>query len=268
LPGNDAFESDLDEIEEGFDGGPVNNPLDGLSGQISDGPSIAPSNNDGNYIGQTWTLEDCPSGCSVQWFRDGQPISGATGDSYTTTAADIGTEISVQCCGQEVAGSFEAGTDPLPPPPAGTNPNVRVYWVAGNVYCANPSNAGASVDVKRGGTCTQGKQVYGYITVDYSYWEAGNVKVEATEFDPDSCITYNGCNADPSTSCGEPFTQFGVFYPYGLPDVCDVTRYRTDLYRKISGNWTKVSSGFNFSYYVGHYIPASLERLVAVYAPS
>jgi hypothetical protein len=268
LPGLNAFDFGISNFgSDAFDGGEVSNPRDTLSGQTSEGLSISPANEDGNYIGQTWTVEDVPDGCTVQWLRDGQPISGATNASYTTTAADIGADVAVQVCNNIIEG-FEAGTDPLPPPAAGTDPTVRIYWIAGNVYCANPSNAGSSVNVKRGGTCTQGKQIYGYVTVNYSFWQAGNVKVETTEYDLDRCTTFNGCNADPSTSCGQPFTQFGVFYPYGLPDVCGITSYRTDLYLRIGGEWSKVSSGFNFSNYVGHFIPASVERVVAVYAPT
>lgn len=42
----------------------------------------------------TWTLEGTQS--TFQWLRDGAPIAGATGDSYTLTTADLGAALSVR----------------------------------------------------------------------------------------------------------------------------------------------------------------------------
>jgi hypothetical protein len=166
LPGFNTFDFGISNFgNDAFDGGEVSNPRDTLNGQTSEGPSISPANEDGNYIGQTWTLEDCPSGCSIQWLRNGQPISGATNASYTTTIEDAGSDVAVQCCDQEIEG-FEAGTDPLPPPPAGTDPSVRVYWILGNIFCL-------------GGACAQGKTIEGFITVNYSYFAGGNMRFES-----------------------------------------------------------------------------------------
>jgi hypothetical protein len=218
------------------------NPSDGLDGQISDGPSIAPANENGNYIGQTYTLEDCPAGCSIQWLRNGQPISGATNASYTTTIEDAGSDVAVQCCDQVVPG-FEAGTDPLPPPPAGTNPNVRVYWILGNIFCL-------------GGECYQGKTIQGFITVDYSYFAGGNIRFQTVNpsFPTEQCLcvgnvgSFGGC-------------QPAIFNPQTCDDLgcCTATVWFEDLQLLVSGTWennrTVTSNG----------LPP---ELVAVYAPT
>jgi hypothetical protein len=260
LPGFNTFDFGISNFgDDAFDGGEVSNPRDTLSGQTSEGPSISPANEDGNYIGQTWTVEDVPDGCTVQWLRNGQPISGATNASYTTTIEDAGADVAVQVCDNIIEG-FEAGTDPLPPPATGTDPDIRIYWILGNVFCLNPSNAGSSVSVKRGGTCTQGRAIFGYFTDKWSNRNKYTIQVEL--YDPDGCLTYNGCNASPATSCGAPFTQFNVFYPYGLPDVCDATRHWLRLYTNNNLYNSYIST------YVGHNTEASLERLVYVYAPT
>lgn len=244
IPADGSFDVDVTELDSidlddmGIAVG--ENPSDGLDGQISDGPAIAPADNNGDYIGQTYTVSDCP--CTVQWLRNGQAISGATSNSYTTTVADIGAEISAECCDQEVPG-FEAGTDPLPPPPAGTNPNVRVYWILGNIFCLD-------------GECYQGKTIQGYITVDYAYFAGGNMRFETNAGypAPNQCLCvgnvggFGGCTA-------------AIFNPQTCDDLgcCTATVYFEGLQLLISGQWqtnrTVTSNG----------LPP---EFVAVYAPT
>lgn len=52
-------------------------------------------------VGDTLTYTASPSGATVtaQWLRDGEAISGATGESYTLTAEDYGKTISVRLTG-------------------------------------------------------------------------------------------------------------------------------------------------------------------------
>ena len=228
----------------GFGGGggrnaAENNPAgggdnQGLDGQINDGRSVAPANDDGNYIGQTWTLEDCPAGCSIQWLRNGQPISSATNASYTTTIEDAGSDIAVQCCGQEVPGSFEAGTDPLPPPAAGTNPNVKLYWILGNVFCLDNG-------------CTQGKTINGFVTVSYSFFNNNTRFASSAPYPQVVCLFPAG------VPCGTPVPD-----PQNCDDLagCTLTRDVGDIQFLISGTWVNQQS----------YVSDGLSpRFVAVY---
>jgi hypothetical protein len=215
-------------------GDQVDNPSDGLDGQINDGRSVAPANDDGNYIGQTWTLEDCPAGCSIQWLRNGQPISSATNASYTTTIEDAGSDIAVQCCGQEVPGSFEAGTDPLPPPAAGTNPNVKLYWILGNVFCLDNG-------------CTQGKTINGFVTVSYSFFNNNTRFASSAPYPQVICLFPAG------VPCGTPVPD-----PQNCDDLagCTLTRDVGDIQFLISGTWANQQS----------YVSDGLSpRFVAVY---
>jgi hypothetical protein len=220
-------ESDLGDQE-------VDNPSDGLDGQINDGRSVAPANDDGNYIGQTFTLQDCPAGCSIQWLRNGQPISSATNASYTTTIEDAGSDIAVQCCGQEVPGSFEAGTDPLPPPAAGTNPNVKLYWILGNVFCLNNG-------------CTQGKTINGFLTVSYSFFNNNTRFASSGPYPQVICLFPAG------VPCGTPVPD-----PQNCDDLagCTLTRDVGDIQFLMSGTWVNQQS----------YVSDGLSpRFVAVY---
>jgi hypothetical protein len=266
LPADNEFDFEIDQVIEGADfgdGSPTaNNPDDGLD--IQDEPFIVVGPG-GDFVGQTYSVSGADD---VQWTADGEPIPGATGDSYTSTISDIGKVIGAEASGKPIGygtGSVDyVGSSDPPPPAAGANPQVRLYWIVGNVYCLNPSNAGASVNVKRGGTCTQGRAVYGYVTTNWNSIQT-SWRLITEPYDPDGCLTRPGCNADPATSCGAPFTQFNVFYPYGLPDVCDETRIWARIQLFSGGSWTNWRT--QISNYVGHNVAPSLERLVVTYAP-
>lgn len=60
---------------------------------------------------------------SYQWLRDGEPISGATSQTYAVTTADRGAAISVQWTYLDYAGTRETITSkPEPAVPGGTTP--------------------------------------------------------------------------------------------------------------------------------------------------
>jgi hypothetical protein len=89
---------------------PVSTIPPGISGTTTEGQALT-------AVAGTW--EGSPTSFSYQWERcntvgaECQPISGATGQSYTLTAADVGSEIRVQETGVngEGAGS-PAVSDP------------------------------------------------------------------------------------------------------------------------------------------------------------
>ena len=63
------------------------------------------------------------STASFQWLRDGEPISGATAQTYLVGTADRGAEISVQWTYLDNAGNREViSSDPKPTVPGGTTP--------------------------------------------------------------------------------------------------------------------------------------------------
>mgnify|MGYP006286516801 FL=1 len=61
------------------------------------------------------------SSATFQWLRDGEPISGATGQSYEVTNADRGSQISVEWSYRDNGGTRETVvSEPEPPVPGGT----------------------------------------------------------------------------------------------------------------------------------------------------
>ena len=65
---------------------------------------------------------------SFQWLRDGEPISGATGQTYQVTANDTGSEISVQYMYRDNRGNSETVTSrPEPAVPTSTYVNTTPY---------------------------------------------------------------------------------------------------------------------------------------------
>jgi Nitrous oxidase accessory protein len=109
---DDGFEEEVSSTVYG----PVQNRNDAPIGSVTiDG--IAEQ-------GQTLTLEhtlDDPDGnpesYSYQWWRDGEAITGATGESYTLTQGDVGSVITVSVIYEDGYGTEEivtsAATDPV-----------------------------------------------------------------------------------------------------------------------------------------------------------
>ncbi|HVP01036.1 MAG TPA: hypothetical protein VMT10_00595, partial [Solirubrobacteraceae bacterium] len=73
----------------------------------------------------TWTGAPAPS-LAVAWLRDGQPISGATGTTYTLTAADAGHAISCRVTATNAGGSAQATSQAIKPPAAAKKPAEQV----------------------------------------------------------------------------------------------------------------------------------------------
>lgn len=69
----------------------------------------------------TWTGD--PS-LAFQWLRDGQPIGGATGATYTLTGADAGHQVACRVTGANAAGNAQATSAPvgIAAPPAVATP--------------------------------------------------------------------------------------------------------------------------------------------------
>lgn len=63
----------------------------------------------------TWSGREAPA-LSYQWNVDGEPVPGATGETYEPAAADEGEEVTVTVTGRNWAGSASAtsaATDPV-----------------------------------------------------------------------------------------------------------------------------------------------------------
>jgi len=73
----------------GGSGGPGGNPDDGKDSDFQPYNGLDP--NGKGLVGMPISLY-YPEGCSVQWVSNGEPISGATGLSYTPTGTDLGPQ--------------------------------------------------------------------------------------------------------------------------------------------------------------------------------
>ncbi|WP_321277125.1 DUF4347 domain-containing protein [Thiomicrorhabdus indica] len=92
-----------------------------VEGTVQQGQTLTASN--------TLADEDGLGDISYQWLRDGQAITGVTGETYTLTSADVGAEISVSASYTDGQGTDEIVTStatsivsalPTPPPPVPT----------------------------------------------------------------------------------------------------------------------------------------------------
>ena len=117
----------------------------------------------------------------------------------------------------------------------------EVYLRVGGFYCKDPGGippgvfCGGAATFQRTGTCTQSSVIYYVGTVD-RFWPVNAVtngeeiqlRLSTVMFDPVGCLEACGCNANPASICG-PYDGIGGYYPYGLADVCDATRYFTEV---------------------------------------
>ncbi len=105
----------------------------------------------GNYVYQD--ADDDPEGTSTfRWLRNGSPISGATGQTYTLQQADLGTMI-----------SFEV----LPVAQAGDSPGRLVQSVpVGPVIAANAVPVASNVNI------TGSTEIGSILTGNYTYTDA------------------------------------------------------------------------------------------------
>ncbi len=89
-----------------------------------------------------------PVDMTFAWFRDGEPIPGATGAAYTVQPADLGTEITVQATGQKVGYTTEsrssAAVGPIAPGALQPTPTPTITGLAivGEALTAVPGTWG------------------------------------------------------------------------------------------------------------------------------
>lgn len=103
LPAAAAFSSTVNRAGNGgggSTGGDTSNANDGLNNQedFIAAPLIQ-TEPEGAVAGLPLTRPEHPSGCynsTVQWYKNGNPISGATGDTYTPDVRDIGSNITAR----------------------------------------------------------------------------------------------------------------------------------------------------------------------------
>lgn len=87
-------------------------PTDGLDGQQDAVPSKITTEPEGAAVGLPLSVNITCAGGTVQWFRNGVPISGATAQTYTPSGDDIGTSITSQITCPE---GTQTTTDPVTP---------------------------------------------------------------------------------------------------------------------------------------------------------
>lgn len=138
----------------------------------------------------TWNA--LPEAFSYAWFRDGEPISGATGATYVVRSEDIGTAISVRLAPVGVFApitSTSAGTPPVQQGPAVTLtglPASTTYGVDATARVVVDDGAavpGAVVELRRGssvlGTGTTDETGAVDIPIAGTKWAGGTNTIRA-----------------------------------------------------------------------------------------
>jgi hypothetical protein len=119
-------------------------------------------------------LSPTPESLSYQWLRDGEPISGATGTSYTTTVADAGTVIAYEVRPHKTGyadGPFAATAVRVLNPGVDLDGNVKVHgtWEVGSEIFSeitggfDPADAQVSFRWLRDGTPIPGATGESYV---------------------------------------------------------------------------------------------------------
>lgn len=133
----------------------------------------------------TFTTEDCV-GCTYQWYKNDNPLAGATGTSYATTKPAYYNVLVTQANG---CSAYSAYTELN----IGLNPNANIYYPNGLNLCA--PTPGTNIIVKVGYTETNTYQWYRngveYIGEGATSWrifpsETGEYRCSITSID--------GCN--------------------------------------------------------------------------
>jgi hypothetical protein len=151
--GGDGYGDGGSGADDGGDGG-------GLDSQDPPEIGVPPG---GPVPGAALTAPDCGGGCtatSIQWFRDGQQISGATSSTYTLGIIDAGSGISVRivCLDEDENGGCEAGPVDVPPydDASGVDRAISASWtittnnMAGN-SCVTGDPVGSAGSSSSGG---------------------------------------------------------------------------------------------------------------------
>ena len=100
-------------------------------------PSVAITSDAADAAGAlTATFAEGWQGVSWQWQRNGEPIDGATGGSYTPTSADVGQALTVHAVGESTTGVM--GND-------GVSPS-RTHTLASAPFEVTDAGAGADPD--------------------------------------------------------------------------------------------------------------------------
>jgi hypothetical protein len=181
-------------------------------------PSISGDNIEGSLISLStgqWSGSGT-IGVTQQWLRNGEPIVGQTGLTYTLQAADQGQDISCQVIATSEFGVASANTNTIfvseePPVPASTISsiidNLDAYGVEDVADPINPVAAFAGLTFKRDGTVVTTESFYNTVNTITRNW---NTAPSASVGD-DYTITYtkvSGSNlAGMSPNVTYPITQ-------------------------------------------------------------
>ncbi|HMR48427.1 MAG TPA: family 43 glycosylhydrolase [Arachnia sp.] len=151
-------------------------------------------------VGATLTAEFNATwqGVEWQWQRDGQPIGGAVGESYTVTSADAGSELTVVAVGESTSGVHNN---------AGTAAARTVPLTSGVVSVEE--QASATVSVQAATRCVAGKVVLATTVTN-----EGSEPVDATVTTPYGSKTVSQLAAGKSVS--QAFSTRAASIPAGV----------------------------------------------------
>lgn len=181
---------------------PVNTSLPQIQGSPSQGNAVTCSN--GSWSGS-------PTSYTYRWRRNGSNISGATSQSYTIAAADVGQSLTCVVTATNGAGPASATSPAVTPvassAPANTSlPQISGTAVVGNTLSCSHGAWTNSPDFytyrwRRNGTIVATGQTYALVAADAG--TAITCEVQATNADGTGTATSNAVTPTAAPSGGE-----------------------------------------------------------------
>lgn len=213
---------------------PTNVSLPTITGAASVGITLQGSNG-------TWSSEGLVT-YAYQWKRNGVAITGATNDSYTLQAVDVGTVITLTVTATNLGGSTEATSLPTSSVTEDAPVNTVLPVISGIVRVGETLNAttGSWTSIsdpsyafqwKRNGTNIDGATSQSYELVQDDYLSEITITVTAT----------NGGGSTPATS--NPTAAVGERLPINtvLPVVTGSLQV-IDTLTSSTGTWTSTTT--------------------------
>ncbi len=212
---------------------PVLSALPQISGPGAAG--IPHSGSNGTWIG---------SGISYTraWLRDGVPISGATGSSYTPVVADFGLDLVLRVTAANAAGSASADSDPL----------FIAHDLPANLEAPDLDTSGGSY------ACTIG--VWYGNPADYAFqWfiDGAPLPGETASILADPEALSHGANLHCRVTAGNPsgsaWADSDVFTYIVFPPVntgSPVASFSGGQYSCTDGTWSGTIGGFSYQWYL------------------
>ncbi|MGN0171415.1 MAG: CotH kinase family protein [Acutalibacteraceae bacterium] len=106
---------------------------------------------------------------SYQWLRDGNAISGATDQTYTLTAADVGRDISVRISAEGFSGTVTSESVTVARQSNATKPTLVPSLVSATAYSLTLTDLGSGYEYSLDGENWQASPTFTGLTADSAY---------------------------------------------------------------------------------------------------